>query len=313
MKPGHEDLILHQYNLSPFSEKGRLMMGFKGLSWHSTIHSTIMPKPELVALTGGYRQIPVLQVGADIFCGTEIIAEELERRQPQPSFYAAGGPGMVAGLAHWSEEVLFWLVVQLVCGSDFASLEDPAFIADRQEMLGDMFDVDRMKADVPANLVKLRGHVDLVDRQLRDGRDFLFGAASGLADISFYHPLEFLSACRTNVANFLDDYPLIRAWMARVAAIGHGNRQELAREDALGVARAASPRSLAETGAPLAVPPQARFVCWTPGAAVLEGELVVALPRRIAIRRTTDLLGETVVHLPRNAGTLEVEGSNHGL
>ena len=32
----------------------------------------IMPKPDVVALTGGYRRTPVLQVGADIFCDTAL-------------------------------------------------------------------------------------------------------------------------------------------------------------------------------------------------------------------------------------------------
>jgi glutathione S-transferase len=308
MSASATDLILHQYDLSPFSEKGRLMMGFKGLPWHACIHSTIMPKPELVALTGGYRQIPVLQIGADIYCSTELIAEELERRFPEPPLFVAGGPGISIGLGHWIEEILFWLIVEITCASDFASLEDPAFIVDRKEMLGDMFDVDRMKADLPRNLVKLRMHVELIDRQLRDGRTFLFGDQPGIADITVYHPLDFLSVCRNGVENFLDDYPVIRAWMGRVGAIGHGTRREISREDALAAARQGTPQSVAPIGPPLENGPPVRFVCWIPGSDVLEGQLVLHLPRRIAIRRETPALGETIVHLPRTAGTLLTEG-----
>lgn len=47
----------------------------------------IMPKPDLVALTGGYRRIPVLQIGADVFCDTRLIAKELERVQLSASLF----------------------------------------------------------------------------------------------------------------------------------------------------------------------------------------------------------------------------------
>ena len=63
------DLILHHYTMSPFAEKVRLMLGYKGLAWRSVHIPSVMPKPDVVALTGGYRKTPVLQVGADVYCG----------------------------------------------------------------------------------------------------------------------------------------------------------------------------------------------------------------------------------------------------
>ena len=68
------DLILHHYTTSPFSEKIRLILGFKQLAWKSVLIPSIMPKPDVVALTGGYRKTPFLQVGADIYCDTALIA-----------------------------------------------------------------------------------------------------------------------------------------------------------------------------------------------------------------------------------------------
>jgi hypothetical protein len=66
------ELILHHYPTSPFAEKARLLLGFKGLSWRSVHISPVMPKPDLTALTGGYRKTPVLQIGADIYCDTSL-------------------------------------------------------------------------------------------------------------------------------------------------------------------------------------------------------------------------------------------------
>ena len=57
------DIILHHYPTSPFSEKVRLVLGYKKLAWKSVIIPSIMPKPDVIALTGGYRKTPFLQIG----------------------------------------------------------------------------------------------------------------------------------------------------------------------------------------------------------------------------------------------------------
>ena len=79
------ELILHHYPTSPFAEKARLMLGFKQLSWRSVMIPPLMPKPDLTALTGGYRKTPVLQVGADIYCDTALIARRLEAEKATPA------------------------------------------------------------------------------------------------------------------------------------------------------------------------------------------------------------------------------------
>ncbi|HVM96167.1 MAG TPA: glutathione S-transferase N-terminal domain-containing protein, partial [Candidatus Acidoferrales bacterium] len=84
------DLILHHYDTSPFSEKIKKILAYKNLSWRAVEQPTIMPKPHLLPLTGGYRRIPVLQIGADIYCDTQLIARVIERVQPQPSIFPAG-------------------------------------------------------------------------------------------------------------------------------------------------------------------------------------------------------------------------------
>ena len=84
------DIILHHYDLSPFSEKIRLAMGHKGLDWRSVIVESVPPRPMLDLLTGGYRRIPVLQIGADVFCDTEVIFAALERVKATPTLYPQG-------------------------------------------------------------------------------------------------------------------------------------------------------------------------------------------------------------------------------
>src|SRR6201999_4645976 len=108
-----QQLILHHYPMSPFAEKIRLIFGFKNLHWSSVLIPIIMPKPDLTALTGGYRKTPVLQIGADIYCDSQLIMRELERRHPSPSFYPAGR-GAADALAWWAEKTMFTPAASLV-------------------------------------------------------------------------------------------------------------------------------------------------------------------------------------------------------
>ena len=97
-------LILHHYDFSNFAEKARLMLGFKKLAWRGVEIPPIAPKPDLAPLTGGYRRTPVLQDGADVWCDTNLIARELERRVPQPSLFPPGTVGAAEIIVRWAEQ-----------------------------------------------------------------------------------------------------------------------------------------------------------------------------------------------------------------
>ena len=305
MPAGPTDLIVHQYSNEPaFSVKARLMLGFKDAEWFACDHSTILPKPELAALTGGYRQIPVAQVGADIYCGSELVMDLLERRIPRPSLTRNSGPGVGRGLAYWAEDTLFWLIVQIVCGSDFESIRRPDFDADRKQMLPGIYDIGAMEAALPGNVQILRAHLDLIERQLADGRLYLLGGEPDITDISLCFPLDFLGHCRNGNERITSEYSSISAWMERVLALGHGRRQEIAREDALALAKAAQPtlarRSTVREGPQPGQRVRFKWAAYSP--IDLEGELIEAHPREIAILRSAPEVGEVLVHLPRSAG-----------
>ena len=83
------DLILHHYPESLFSEKARAMLNARGLSWRSVIIPMIMPRPDTIPLTGGYRRTPVMQVGADVYCDTALIAAYLDDKGTGTTFFPA--------------------------------------------------------------------------------------------------------------------------------------------------------------------------------------------------------------------------------
>ena len=133
-------IILHHFDQSPFAEKIRLIFGLKKIAWTSVRISRIMPRPDLMPLTGGYRRTPVMQIGADIYCDTQCIMHELERRFPEPNLLPSGYEGLAWGSAMWTDRSFFQNTVNLVFGS-LADKVPADFIADREKLRGAKFDI----------------------------------------------------------------------------------------------------------------------------------------------------------------------------
>ena len=295
------DIILHHYETSPYSEKVRIGLGLKGLTWASVEIPIIMPKPDLTALTGGYRKTPVMQIGADIYCDSQLIMRELERRHPSPSFYPAGR-GMADALAWWAEKTMFTPAVGIAFAKKPDALSE-GFLEDRAKFSGRNIDPAAMTAAVPYLLDQLRAHLDWLDQTLADHRSFLQGAAAGLADLAAYHPVWFLKRNFGPAAPPLDGFPRLLGWAERVAAIGHGERSQMTSQDALAVARAAT--GIADAAAdphdPIGRRPGQR-VNVTPddtGRDPVVGELVASNVHEIVIKRGDPMVGEVCVHFPR--------------
>ena len=141
MAIGGDEIILHHYDSSPFSEKIRLLLGLKGLAWRSVIQPTIMPKPELTPLTGGYRRAPVMQIGADVFCDSQVILAELDRRGSGPS--ANRGAAFAVNL--WADRLFFGATVPIIFG-EIGDNVPKAFMDDREKLSGRPFDVVAMRS-----------------------------------------------------------------------------------------------------------------------------------------------------------------------
>ena len=306
MEPTGQSMILHQYDRSPFSEKIRVVFGIKSLAWHACDQPVIMPKNELVALTGGYRRIPILQIGADLYFDTVLIIDELERRFPTPSIYTGIGPGMAQALAGWTDQTIFWLVVTALFGGDIPP--DAAFIADRSALIGRPFDPEVMKAAAPGVLRQLAACFDLVERQLGDGRKFLFGTNPSAADASLYHNVAFLRWGQGRAAKTLDDFPHLLAWEARVSAIGHGVRgPDVPREDAIAIAYANATAPLDEDPGRHDLRPGTRVVVRYNDANTpsLHATIVAATQQNFVVRPDEPLQSLLHLHIPFSAARVE--------
>lgn len=302
MSANAQSIILHQYDISPFSEKVRVVLGIKGLDWFACDEPVIMPKPELVALTGGYRKIPVLQIGADIYCDTQIIIRELERRFPSPSIHNGAGKGMDWGFAMWADRIFFQAAVAIIFGGE-TPIADDAFIKDREKLTGRPFDIAAMKMAAPMMAEQFRAQLGWLEDQLDDGRPFLLGASPGLADASACYNLAFMRWTSPAGVALIETFPGVRAWEKRMQAIGHGNRQEISREAALDIARAATSTQgvQADPGEPNKLTPGDRVTVMADdyGRDPVSGELVSSSAQHIALKRSDPRVGEVVVHFPR--------------
>ena len=295
-------IILHHFDQSPFSEKIRLIFGLKNITWTSVRISRIMPRPDLMPLTGGYRRTPVMQIGADIYCDTQCIMRELERRFPEPSLLPRGYQGLAWGSAMWTDRPFFQNTVNLVFGS-LADRVSADFIEDRERLRGAKFDVAAMKAAIPQMRDQFRAHLQWIDAQLGDGRSWISGESPSLCDVDTYMNLWYV---RTNLANsdeMLAEFDHARAWAGRLRAVGHGRHDDVTSAEALAIASKAAPETedLHDPNDPNGRKPGDRVevVPDDYGKVPVAGEIVALSPQHIAIRRHDPRAGNVVVHFPR--------------
>ena len=294
--------ILHHYDFSPFAEKIRLAFGLKGLHWQSVQVPSVMPKPDLLALTGGYRHIPVLQIGADVYCDTRTICRELDRRHPAPPLVTAATRGMAVAIEAWAERDLFWPIARYVSGVNAATV-DPQLHVDRASLRGKPTpSMARLNEVAQRSRGLVRAAIPVVEQMLAHGGQWLLADAPGQADLAVYHGLWFLSAMPIDCAHELADYPATRAWMARVAALGHGTRHDTSAAAALAIAAASEPAPLAESMADDTLPASGNAVAIRPDeyvTATVAGCLTHVDRDDIALLRQDQSLGRVMLHFPR--------------
>lgn len=295
------ELILHHYETSPFSEKVRLALGVKKLSWRSVVIPMVAPKPDLVPLTGGYRHTPVLQIGADIYCDTRMILREIDRRHPERPLIDARTEGLSAAIEAWAERDLFWPIARYLTGTNAEAQQ--GFHADRAALRGKKAPrIERVQAAARSSLPLVEAQLPLVDSMVRRSPTFLLSDQVCQADLALYHALWFLKILPIDCSSVLDPYPEVRAWMERVAALGHGSSEVLLAKDALAIAASREPEAMGSS-APLSHDPAlGEQVSIRPDGYTTDdvsGELAHIGRHEIVLRRYSPEVGKIAVHFPR--------------
>jgi glutathione S-transferase len=300
------DIILHHYATSPFSEKVRLVLGYKQLAWKSVIVPAIMPKPDVQALTGGYRKTPFLQIGSDVYCDSALICDVLEHIQPTPTLYPESHKGLARVLAQWADTTLFWAAMAynlqpkgaaaMFDGAPPEALK--AFGADRAAMSAGM---TRLRpGDATA---AYKSYLRRIANML-DGQDFLMGNSPCVADFATYHPLWFSRHRVPVMAGILDATPAVLQWMDRMTALGHGTVEKYSATEAIATCAGSTGATAQndetfqdEHGIPLGS--QVTISAETFGPEATEGKLVAATRTRYTLKRVDPRAGTVLVHFPR--------------
>lgn len=323
MNPSAPTVFLHHYPMSPFAEKARLMLGHKRLTWKSVIVPSLMPKPDVVALTGGYRKTPLLQVGNDVFCDTSLMADVLEHLAPPPDtpgFFPHGQRGLNRIVAQWADHQLFWVAM----GYNFQPAGLKQLFADAPPEAAQAFGADRAAMSTGMTRVRpgdatsayksfLRRLADMLHEAAESGSDapHLLGSAPSLADFAAYHSIWFTQNRVPLLAHILDATPAVGDWMSRMKAIGHGNMvksssaESIAESSISSSAGARFDHILFGADEPfqndhgLALGSRVTLAAESFGQEATEGTLLAATRTRYTLERQDDRAGTVRVHFPR--------------
>ncbi len=298
------DLILHHYPGSPFSEKVRLILGFKGMAWRSVIVPVVLPKPDVLALTGGYRRTPFMQIGADIYCDSALMCRLIDGLQPEPPLYPPGTSGLADIVAQWADSSLFWAavpytmqpagIVHVLKGATPEMLK--AFGADRAAMNPNL-----RRPTLADGAAVVQTYFARLENLLGDGRPFLLGALPCIADFSAAQSVWFMRLAPP-VATVLDAFPRLAGWYQRVAAFGPGTFSKMSSAEAIGVAAEGQ-------HAPLSFTPEVGLahgdaVSVTPtdyAHDAVAGTLIGLSADEVVVARNDERAGTLHVHFPRIA------------
>ena len=296
-------LILHHYAGSPFSEKVRLVLGMKDMHWRSVTVPNMLPKPDVVALTGGYRRTPFMQIGADIYCDSALMCRLIDRLVPGPPLYPESTHGLAAIVSQWADQSFFWTAVpftmqpagvaHVLAGMPVESVK--AFGADRAAMSPAF-----RRAPLHDQAAHFHDYLGRLEHLLADDRPFLLGALPSIADVSAAQSIWFVRRAPP-VAAHLDGYRRIDVWYERVKAFGHGTHEDMASAEAILLATRST------TFAPCAIDAGAGIAAGTPVGVTpadyahdeVTGRLVGIDAGEVVVERVDERAGTVHVHFPR--------------
>lgn len=292
--------ILHHYETSPFAELVRTAMGLKQLAWQSVIIPNIMPKPDLVELTGGYARTPVLQIGADIYCDSAAILQALDTLKPEPGLYPAPLGTLHKIIANWAGGPQFMAHVGAAMGTMPEGALPQSFIEDRKGRFG--LDMTQLGKATPHLTAQALTAAHWLDASLSDGRRFVGGDLPGHADLAFYSNIWFVRGIpfAKAAADEIFAHPNLAAWYARVATLGHGTRTEITADEAIAIAGKAQPAAVSgRIDPPFTAGQQVAVKTDGSGDAPSTGSLARLDPTGITIIRSGSRCGTVAVHFPR--------------
>jgi glutathione S-transferase len=305
--PFMHDFILHHYDNSPFAEKIRTLLGHKNANYKVVKIPVIMPKPDLIALTGGYRKTPVLQHKNHIYCDTRLMARVIDEQFTADSIFPSELSMTANTVAQWADQHLFRVAVGLVfspAGFEVFCQRVPekfveAFVNDRAKMNEGSVGLS-MEANTALELIPI--YLQQMEQQLKNAGPYICGDQISIADFSIYHCLWFINN-NPGVSALLQGYEKLNLWFETMKAIGHGSQTRIDATAAIDIANLAS-KAVFSNDDFLVINnfkfgDRVEIVPTDYGITPVTGELIVSRTDEIAIKRIDEKAGEVYVHFPR--------------
>lgn len=194
----------------------------------SQIQPPVMPRPDLASIGIGYRKIPLMAIGKDVYCDSRLIISKLESFYPgstlAPSTPADAGVRKL--FENWTiDGGIFANAVKLMpYWLDNGLLQNKVFLDDRQKLMGGRrMTAEAMEAGRPEGLQNMQQALELLETTfLADGREWILGTKEpSLADIDAVWPFEWLIVDKGMQGSLPDkwfgeaQYPKVHAWVQR--------------------------------------------------------------------------------------------------
>jgi len=279
------------------------MLGYAGMPWHSVTIAELPPRPAVEILSGGYRKIPVAQIGADIYCDTKTITTEIARLAKKPELALENCSPDIQDFVRHAELEAF-LALSMTAGSgmmlqlvkDLPPTTVLRFLKDRAGIAR----TAKMKPVLPWQAKSIcRDYIANMESLLSD--DFLFGDAPCIADFAAYHGLWF--ACDYSGQSWVKKSAKVSAWVARMQAFGNGSPTSMTTEQALDLARDSTP---ADVTNPTADQNQSLRIAPSDYARdPVEGLLVGETDNSWVLKREHPRVNSVHVHFPKAGFTLK--------
>ncbi|KAH8113218.1 hypothetical protein DFH11DRAFT_325744 [Phellopilus nigrolimitatus] len=228
-------VIFYRYEASPASAKLENVLALKGIPHYRVEVPMTLPRPEITDQLGiGYRRIPILAIGNDVYCDTSLIAPAIEHHFSEtkgfPTLFPPrkdGGKadtGMIKALTtFYVDRPLFYLASRCLPYQKFT----PEFIEDRSKWFGEPMNVEAILLKQPLFKSLLSSHMSLLEEQLVDGREWVFDtAAVGYGDISIYSVYGWIIRFRgMREVLSVEKFPKSFAWMGRMSEFVNAKRE----------------------------------------------------------------------------------------
>ena len=221
------DIVLHQWEISPFCGKVRRILEHKGLGYQTVNYNGLRARK--AAGLSGPGTLPVIDYDGERIQDSTDIAEFLERKHPTPPLYPSDP--VLRARAHfwedWADESLYWFEVWLRFAPAEARTRAVALLTEGRPGFERVVIRSLLKGRYKKKLAaqglgklaparveqKFLSHVDALETLLA-GQTWLVGESRTIADIAVQSQLAEV-ARTSHLAPELAKRSHVTAWIAR--------------------------------------------------------------------------------------------------